>query len=51
LKTKFHTQPERSEKLTESTEAKNYFYILLLMKLIDEKRFDLAKEFADFASM
>lgn len=34
----------------ESTEAQNYFYIILLMKLVDEKRLDLAKDFVDFAS-
>ncbi len=51
LKAKFHTQTEKAQKLAESTEAKNFFYVLLIMKLIDEKRIDLAKDFIDFASM
>lgn len=50
LKEKFHTRADKAQKLSESTEAQNYFYILLLMKLIDEKRIDLAKDFVDFAS-
>jgi len=50
LKERFHTRPDKAQKLAESSEAKNYFYCLLLMKLIDEKRIDLAKDFVDFAS-
>lgn len=50
LKEKFHTWADKAQKLAESTEAKNYFYVLLIMKLIDEKRIDLAKDFVDFAS-
>jgi len=37
LKTKFHTTAEKAQQLASSTEAKNYFYVLLIMKLIDEK--------------
>lgn len=51
LKHKFHTSQDKALKLAQSTEAKNFFYVLLLMKLIDEKRLSLAKEFVDFASM
>ena len=51
LKTKFHTTAEKAQQLASSTEAKNYFYVLLIMKLIDEKWLNLAKEFVDFASM
>ena len=49
-KEKFQTEPDRAQKLTQSVEAKNFFYILLIMKLIDEKKYDLAKEFVDFAA-
>ncbi len=48
---KYHTTPERALKLTGTTEAKIFFYVLLTMKLIDEKRLDLAKEFNDFTAM
>lgn len=37
LNQKFHTIPEKAIKLTESVEAKFYFYVILLMKLLDEK--------------
>mgnify|MGYP001575340684 CR=1 FL=1 len=51
FKAKFHTTSDKAQRLAESTEAKFYFYVLLAMKLVDEKRIDLAKDFIDFASM
>lgn len=50
LEKKFHTKVDRAADLGKNTESKNYFYILLIMKLIDEKHFDLAREFSDFAA-
>ena len=49
-KDKFQTEPDRAQRLAQSVEAKNFFYILLIMKLVDEQRYDLAKEFVDFAA-
>jgi hypothetical protein len=51
FKEKFHSTPERAAKLAVTHEAQNFFYIMLLMKLLDEKRIDLAKEFVIFATM
>lgn len=46
---KLHCTTERAQILTKGIEAKSFLYILLVMKLIDEKKIKMAKELVDFA--
>lgn len=46
---KLHCTTERAQILAKGIEAKCFLYILLIMKLIDEKKVKLAKELVDFA--
>ena len=46
---KLHCSQERAKTLAQGIEARCFLYILLIMKLIDEKKVKLAKEFVDFA--
>lgn len=48
MKSKMHCDTERAGRLSASHEAKAYLYILLIMKLLDEKKVEDAREFADF---
>ena len=46
---KLHCTKERAQSLAKNVEAKCFLYILIIMKLIDEKQIKMAKEFVDFA--
>ena len=46
---KLHLTTTRAQALASNIEAKCFLYVLLIMKLIDEKKVKLAKEFVDFA--
>ena len=46
---KLYCTQERAKTLASSIEAKWFLYILIIMKLIDEKKIKMAKEFVDYA--
>lgn len=46
---KLHLTSERAQTLSKTVEAQCFLYVLLIMKLIDEKKVKMAKEFVDFA--
>jgi len=46
---KLHLTQARATSLASTIEAKSFLYVLLLMKLIDEKKVKMAKEFVDYA--